>query len=249
MKTLTLIVAAMVAASLIFTFWNHFLIRRHIRAFRKSHLFSSSLTDEKYFELRSKQEYIIACAIFLISGITFLGYDSLSDLKTEISSDFEKRKKEFTILVSQADSAKQVALRASYDVQQAKSDVSLTRSEAAGIIKQLTEIRSKNIIQTNIYIVDGIKFSDYKYEKDGYRTISFSSLRTISGQRLPDFKKLPSLIATSADGSIIDIRDLTTKSFKVSSHSYTYSAGGKYTQKQIDEMDFLVFDLWITEKP
>jgi hypothetical protein len=104
MESLSVIMATIGASVLIFSVWNHVLIRRHLKGFRNNHRHTSSLTDEKYFELKSKQEYIIAASAIIFAVLSFIGFSSIKDLRSELNTQIENDIKRLDTLKRSADS-------------------------------------------------------------------------------------------------------------------------------------------------
>ena len=87
---------------------------------------------------------------------------------------------------------------------------------------RIEDINSKSILKQNFYLVDSLIFDTKvwdtaKSEEYAYKTYFFKDMKTIYGDRLPDFKKPPFIIATVEDmpnGQSGSIKEITNKSFK-----------------------------------
>lgn len=84
------ILLAIGVITFVFTYWNRVSISRHLKHFTSRS--SSSLADDKYFELRSKQEYIIAVAAIIVSLATFFGYQGLKTIKEDLNNEVQTEK-------------------------------------------------------------------------------------------------------------------------------------------------------------
>lgn len=239
-----ILLIALFVISISFTVWNTFILKRHFNRLGKSFQHASTLSDQKYFELKSRQEYIIACAIFIIGGLTLLGYRSIQDVKVEIRSELKKEvdsiERQQLRVSKLLESAEQINLRAE------KADLTFRTTT-----DKVNRILQNEIIENKTYVIKDIKFKDFPRDKYGYRTIDYQALETISGKRLPRFKKVPSIIAFSTRGGGLNFSDITTTSFKITSFTHPeFEEDYKlYSREQLDNLDHLVVDIWLTEVP
>ena len=250
MENLSIILAVIGLSVLIFSIWNHILIRRHLNQFRNNYRHNSSLTDEKYFELKSKQDYIIAASTIIFALISFVGISSIKDIKSEINSQMESEKKKIEALNTSADSTNK-----SFDGLKLKGkDLQDSVRSALSLVDALKVrvggILEKDVIKQNIFIVDPLRIGDFPHSKEkdleNYRIIKFKELETISGQKLPIFKVPPSIICFSTTSSSLIVKDVTTEGFKITPDGYSYlvtEASGA-----VIAGDEVKFSLWISQK-
>lgn len=104
MEQLSTILVIIGIIALVFSIWSFQLVRRHINQFRGSYRFTSSLTDEKYFELKSKQEFIVYAAAVAVGILTFVGFTSIKEIKTELNNQFAAERNKSVIFQKQRES-------------------------------------------------------------------------------------------------------------------------------------------------
>lgn len=196
-----LVIALMALSMLVFTIWNHIVIRRTGRR-------RSNLNDDKYYELKNKQDYIIAVSAIIISSFGIFGMKTIEDGKNEIRNEYQAEK-ESLLNLKKASEALTIELNSK-------------KEELAGIQKNVESLLKKNIIQQAIYIVGGIRMKDYPgNSKDGYYLVSYKGLKTISGERIPNFS-VPPVIFVSGIGAEPVVSDVTTTGFKITVFSSVY---------------------------
>ncbi|HTE25411.1 hypothetical protein [Flavitalea sp.] len=213
------ILVIMGLGSVVFTIWSWWSIRKHIEAFKSSFKFSSGLTDEKYFELKSKQEYIVAITTIIGAVIAFLGYQSISDFKTEFNKDLIAETTRLTKLHSGTEAA---------------------FGRLASLEKKIQAIYQKNIIQQNIFIVEKVNVNKLNVVNNIAR-IDFNTLTTISGEKLPRFKTPPSILIASRSYLWPLVSDITVNSFTINISSAVADEHGNISD--------IIIDIWISQKP
>jgi hypothetical protein len=231
---------------LVFSIWSHILIRRHLRQFRNNHRFQSSLTDQHYFELKSRQEYIVAASAVIFSLITFLGFQSIKEIKDDLNKEMESERTALKKIRLQA----QNALRDYQALDSLTGDYSDSVNYAFKNVSQLnTKINSiykKNIIQQSIFITQRVNLKNIPGDKYEVRTVYFKDLVTISGERLPTFTTPPNIICTSNSNAWIFVSNVTTTSFKTMIGSSTSTE--PITDEQEQKRPVFV-EIWISSKP
>jgi hypothetical protein len=111
---------------------------------------------------------------------------------------------------------------------------------------RIEDINSKNILKQNFYLVDSLFFDTRvvdtaKSDESYYKTYYFKDMMTIYGDKLPEFKKPPFLIATVEDvpnGQNGSIKEVTNNSFKFSLSSW-----------REDRSRIFRFSILVSEKP
>jgi hypothetical protein len=243
MDKLSLILIIIGLGVLTFSAWSFILVKRHIRQFKNNYKHASSLTDEKYYELKSRQEYIISSLAVILGIIGFLGFSSITDIKNEMTRQLEAEKHKLEELDSHA---KQNyigldSMRSSYgdSVKEALHLVSALKN-------RVSQISTKDIVRQNIYIIDPLIMGKFPIDKTDpnhmFRVVHFKDLATISGQKLPTFNMPPSLIAFSTTHASLLIKDVTKESFEVALENY-------YPADKNDNGDTTKFSIWISQKP
>lgn len=250
MDKISIVLAIIGFSVLIFSYWSFRLIQKHVRRFNNSHKFSQSLNDEKYFELKARQDYIIASSAIIFAVLSFVGFASIKDIKTEMNEQMSAETKRLNKLNSSASetltSFQGIEIKGN-DLQ----DSMRSAMELVSILKnRVGQIFRKDIINQNIFIVDPFKINDFPLvnnnEPEGYREIKFKRLTTISGQKLPIFTIPPSVMCFSIDGTTVFITEITTEGFKVSPQTFL-SIAVEDSKTDINPSS-KKFSLWISQK-
>jgi hypothetical protein len=250
MENLSIILIIIGVSVLIFSVWGHILLRKHLKSFKNSFRHVSTLTDERYFELKSKQEYIIAASTIIFAVLSFIGFSSIKEIKSEINSQMATEKSRIDSLNNSANITK-----GSYsDLEIRGKDLADSVRNAmrfvAALKGRIGKISEKDVIRQNIFIVDPLRLGDFPHSKEknleDFRVVNFKNLRSISGQVLPSFNIPPSIVCFSSNGAIISIRDVTTEGFKINPFSYSVfvTEDSKVSNTDSD----VRFSVWISQK-
>ena len=211
---------------IIYSLWNFISNRKEISPAKLSN-------DIRYYELKSKYEFLVAITAFLLAFGTFYGISTKKDLEKSLRADFTEKldsiqeqsanlKSKLGLLnvttdkkVEQTDKT----LNAYYDAllksQAKQGTIDKKFTEYAGRIDSL---RLKNLLKRNFYLVDNIVFNYDEYLKGSggsSKTIYFNTIITSLGDRLPTFSKPPIVIALSDDGYGFIITRITSTYFTI----------------------------------
>lgn len=229
---------------LVFSAWSFHILRRHLKQFKNNYQHSSSLTDQKYLELKTRQEFIIASSTIIFALITFLGISSYDDMKSELDSQLKQQKDSIQVLSKRAmdDYLGLQEIGTTY-----KDSVYNTLKMVSVLNKKMKELSAKDVLNQNIFIIDPLRMGDFPEDKndkwgEGFRVIKFSSLTTISGQKLPVFKIPPSVICFSSNLGGLSIKEITNDGFILQLHSF-------YPSSPTDQGENVKFAAWISQKP
>jgi hypothetical protein len=221
--------------SSIFSALAYIQIWRHIRQFKSNYRFTSSLTDQKYFELKTRQDFIISIGSILIALLTLIGYGTLNDIKKEYEDQAAVGRNQVDSLTRES-IKKYLTLDTLTD--KFKSTIKQGLLTVSVLKQKVIEISKKDVIRQNIYIIDPLRTGDYKQDQEEFRTIYFKDLLTISGKHLPNFSTPPSLICFSTTFAVMIVKDVTSESFKVRSDITSDPTG-----------ENIKFSIWVSQKP
>lgn len=241
---------------MVFSIWNFISVRRHIKETKRLSKKSNWLSDQKYFELKNKQEFIVAAATIIFALITFLGYSTIDSIKTELGKQFANQKDSINLLNAMAiqqfkeqrDSINLLNAIANENylgLQKIGATYQDSVRAALGLVtllrKNITTITAKDIVNQNIFIVDPLPFHSFSKKisgkHEGYRFIKFNSLTTILGKRLPAFEIPPSIMCFSNNPGNFVIGEINVDGFYIKSIS---DSAGINTDR---------FNVWISQKP
>jgi hypothetical protein len=204
------------------------------------------LNDAKYWELKYKYEFLIAVVALITATAGFLGYNSLHSIETAVKADFNKKvdsvkstlqntyidvnsrliaAKDSVQQVNRKVEASQIKLLKSSEVLDMLSKRQLELKQIGGKSKQalndlsaqIDSINSKNKEKREFYLVTNVPLLGLLDPQ----IIKFSQLKTNTGDRLPNFKKAPFVIA--AWGNKIEYRVSSTTAYEFQVQVIDYS--------------------------
>lgn len=238
MEYISIILTVIGFAVLIFSIWSFLLVRTHIRN-KWTHEITGSMADEKYYELKSKQEFIIATSTIIFALISFIGFSSISEIKKNLNEQIAIERQKVDSLTKVANSSiDNLELRGKDYKDSVLQGLKLLKD----LRKRYIDLSDKDIIRQNVFIVDDLKIGDFKKVDYFFRIVNFKDLRTVSGQKLPEFKTPPSIIVFSSTSSELRVDEVSQSSFKISPFMSTESKIAK-TEEDIR------FSIWFSQKP
>lgn len=245
----TIILSIIVLGFMILAIWNGI----NFKSLKgRSVSLNQNLNDSKYFELKYKQEFLIAIVSFITAIAAFLGYNSLAAVKSQIRDDVEVKLKSnidkidsLKHVIAKTDSSvkdiksvtyqySMLAIRNQIKENQLRKILELSELKTKAFQKRIEELNSKSILKQEIYIVEGVEFDVLKGNSDTSSNITqyfFADLKTILGEPLPKFTKPPIIVTTSNSGAQLYIIDVTTISFKIGSGAFVTPTGNETSYK------------------
>lgn len=192
---------------------------------------------EEYFELKYNINLLKAITAILIFVIGFFGYNSYNNIKENIEKDIKGQQNEISIVFEKIGALNDTINNLEVLKAKLESAIKTYEKSLKSINNKINNINSTTKYNPKIYIVKDLKFS-YDKSKDGLK-IYFRDLKTMFGEKLPDFKNVP-FINVSGYTISMAIVEITNEYMVVSSGS----AYGRGT-KQEDGNYYYRFDLWI----
>ncbi|MES2376356.1 MAG: hypothetical protein V4553_07250 [Bacteroidota bacterium] len=201
------------------------------------------LNDAKYWELKYKYEFLIAIVGIITATAGFLGYNSLQSIEAAVRSDFDKKvdSVKTTLQATYSDvnsrllSAKnsvanidnrvknsQAQLKTSSEVLavltkkqfELNKDGLLSKKNLKELAEEIDSINGKNKIKREFYLVSNMAFSGKLSVETSLIKLKFSDLKTITGDRLPVFKKPPIVLSTLSYNVKFDISLVTNENIE-----------------------------------
>jgi type II secretory pathway pseudopilin PulG len=195
---------------------------------------NKNLDDAKYWELKSKYEFMLAVVALITAMATFLGINTLDSIKKEVKHDFQEKvdsvSKSFTDstikvnkkLQATNDSAALLNKKVSNYLQQLSNNTHyLTALEADQIRLKVFDLKSNNDLQdlsrkidsinhsnkikSEFYLVNNVPFVNKRPDYPLDLTIYFKDLKTSSGDKLPSFKNPPVIISANLNNAFVQI--------------------------------------------
>lgn len=248
----TSLIIIVIAAFAISSIWNIF----SLKDLKKRSRSNRNLDDPKYYELKSKYEFLLAIFAIIITGASILGYNSLADVKKAMSEDF-KHSADSTYQIIRKITARADSLNNELITNQKRlSTFSLSIQKLSSIeienfekgkmyenqvnklSQKISHIDSSNILKKVYYRVDSLSFfATSNSPLKLFNKYAFSNLITDNGDRLPKFKTPPFI-------SIVPYpkhpyMNFPFKAYNITKDSfYVYGATGGYRIY----FDILIFD-------
>jgi len=234
MNKLTVFILVLLIIPCVFSIWNLFSVFNIKKGIREN----KDNNDSRFYELKYKIEFIIACFSVIIVVVGILGYNTIENAKKELNEYF----------IAKNDSLRKSFERTEIKINSKNFEIDFwekkissieenTRNSStkAGIVsdrlsklKQLVDtINSKNIIKQNYYVVKSLKciFSGSQWGKTYY----FKDLITDIGDRLPKFNTTPLVIPVSEGNWHVEVFARNNEYFKVTAAIGDMDANDKDT--------------------
>jgi hypothetical protein len=233
---------------LVFSIWNWFNLRK-LKSIQNGG--ETKLNDEKYYELKYKIEFLkaMASALIVIAGI--LGYNSLDNAKSQLSTELSNSISSLNNKIISAEKSindKDSIVRVLEDrLSQITQNLPELDSKAktqsialAEIEKKISTINQKNILKQNFYITKSIGMTPQGFQ----RKFLLDNLTTIEGQKLPNFERAPLIIPVTESNVPIEVFNITHSSFEAG----WSTSWGEPDPLNLNPTDSLKFSLIIMEK-
>jgi|688.fasta_scaffold419072_2 hypothetical protein len=197
--------------------WNLVTSRELVKK-RNQNVGAVGLSDPRYFELKYKNQFLVAMFAVFVGLGSFYGYNTLEDAKkearTEIINSTDSLKNKLSELEKLMNENKSNALQLGNDF----SEVSKNLPKLDGAFKRLSSleqkivnINQKNILKQNFYIVSTIE----RPILEKPQRLFLKDLTTSHGDKLPNFKSPPVIIAITDSKFQVDVYNVSTESFIV----------------------------------
>ncbi|MCD8437692.1 hypothetical protein LNI95_08410 [Tenacibaculum dicentrarchi] len=184
----------------------------------------SQLNDPKYYELKSKSEFIVAVFTILVAVGGLLGYKSFESVKKSIKDDLLSRMIPINSSIDETEK-KIIKYDSIFRINESmqiiinkdipKNDLKLKNQDRQLKLIQntLNELNQNNKIKQSFYLVKSLEIINIKGKLS--KKFYFKDLRTNIGDKIPKFSKLPFLIPIPENMATIRINDLTLESFTI----------------------------------
>lgn len=240
MSQLTIVLLVAIFSLICLFLWNGF----NFRSLKQMSLSKDKeLNDAKYWELKYKYEFLIAIVGLITVTAGFLGYNSLQSIETAVRNDFNKKVDSVkntlqntysdvnSRLLAAKDSVTNIDSRVKNSQSQLQRSVNIlailkkqqfelkeggyqSKKSLSELSGQIDSINTKNKIKREFYLIPNIPFKGELQLHDTQVKIKFSELRTISGDRLPIFKKPPIVLSALSNTTEFKISSIDNEGFE-----------------------------------
>lgn len=205
---------------------------------------SQVFADEKYFELKYNINLLKSISAILIFVVTFLGYSSYKDFKSEITGDLnsstEKQRNEIDKLTMKTDSIKNILRTLEILRHNLQENISNYGGNMEKLNNKVISINSTLKYNPRIYVVNDLKYLVSYYDLDQPVKIYFKDLVTSFNEKLPIFNK-PPLINLEGHSINISIIKITNEYFEIISGSTTLEGENDKNEAR----GYYTFDIWL----
>jgi len=230
MEVFIYIIAVVLVISLV---WN-LITNRRTQKLLKANISSNdrNISDQKYWELKSKNEFLIAAFSFIVAVISFLGYNTYEKANEKIYADNKQKTDSIFIALSNAqkktDSLKKTIEVSKNNFESIKNRLDPLKSDFTELQKLINKLSNKNILKLNYYMINDLNFKKDFAELD---TIYYKDLRTSNGDLLPEFDN-PPIISASSNYYTVETYSVS-KDYFVTTISMGYSLPGTKFEKSV----------------
>ena len=205
----------LVLALLTLAIWNFLTFKK----LRKEKDGEDDLKNARYWELHYKMDYLVAVVFMGASVLAFLGFESIQGAKETVKIEIDKELITIKDDISRTEGVLKELKIISDSVRQGVSvsdqQISSQLSALADLQRKIYAINAKNIVQQEFYVVRGLKLQSDHDLRPGENRVYFKTLKTDSGDKLPEFTNTPLVIPISEKNFAIDIFNITNDSFEV----------------------------------
>lgn len=190
--------------------------------------------DIRYYELKSKNEFLVASVSLLLIVFAFFGLSTKNEIKADLENEI---KKDLSVSQKVADSTRKAfeAYKSTIDkdlitykevisssiqkleeikkqTEQVSNSTLRSKKQFDNVQQTVDRISKLNILKREFYIVDN-QFINHNVAVSGKpRRIYFDTLKTQNGDNLPTFQYEPLILISNIDGGFIKINK-TTKDY------------------------------------
>ncbi len=162
--------------------------------------------DKRYFELKFELRVIEVVATILLLVGTFLGFATRQEIKGDVEkelrgdleplqSELEDLRMQVLLYQSALDSLKSEEGQSIENLNDVKREFNL-------INRKVNQTQEDLKYNTRIYVANNLVFQTNKEEETKTNKYWFKNLRTIYGEKLPDFKTPPLVITQVKEGGV-----------------------------------------------
>lgn len=184
--------------------------------FKKWRKNESDPVDAKYYELKSRNEFLLACFAVFIAVASYFGYTTIenikSSLRNEISEAVTTTMDSLNYLQGRVNSTLSDVDTASFHLGKYEQRLQSMLANQDILEGRIRGIEGMEVLQKDFYRVDGLTFSNYELHLNKeFKRIHFSDLTTVKGEKLPSTSEPPFVMVSAMDGGIVSIIDVTNK--------------------------------------
>lgn len=193
--------------------------------------------DIRYFELKSKYEFLVSAVTLFTVVFVYLGISTKENLENEF------REKLNNELKPSIDSIKNAKIEYEIFKTEVNKEISTYKDVISGSVQKINDMSSTqneiykrslqsskglkmaenkintisnmNILKKEFYIIDNLKISNSVFSKGMTEKIFFKDLITTSGDKLPQFEYEPVVIVSNLDGGQMGSTKITKEYVEV----------------------------------
>lgn len=206
--------------------WNLYSLR-DLKKYNRSY---RELKDDRYYELKYKNEYITTITIVVFGVGSFFGYKFFEDFKKDASDKLKYKTDSLSFEIKSlrmslnpirdsVNEYKNIVNKLKSDQNDVGNNIQNSYGQLFQLKREINTISNKNIVKQDFYISDNLKFS-----LSGKGVITkifyFNKLKTLVGEPFPTFEKTPFLVVVPENSAVLALEHLNKDYFEVSCGEY-----------------------------
>lgn len=226
--------------------WSVLTFRRTLREEKK-------LNDSRYYELRSKNEFLLACFATFVAVFSFMGYNSMNDLKEsfkeEIDKSLSQAKDSLSVAIAKASESHQMANSTANQFKELNGQYEYLLKSANGLRSSidvvhldLGKITEKGILNKDFFIISDLVLTNNEvYGTSGPRRFYFNKLQTKDQELLPAFNTVPTVFILPTKGTNPYIVSVTNEYVDISAEAGPLGVVVAYDDQPLIHFNMIVY--------
>lgn len=183
------------------------------------------IKNDRYYELKYKTDYITTVVVVMGIG-AFFGYNWFEEIKDQAADNLREKTASFDgqyeSLNRKLKNSDTLASTYTDKLNNLFTDYDNISKKLNKLFKDYETISEKQIIKYDFYIVDNLKFP-IEFNHDTAYRFYYKNLKSITGDKLPEFKKPPVLFIVPENNVVYDIREIHKEYVEL---SFSSTVGG-----------------------
>lgn len=216
---------------LVYFFWNASILQSRLKRARV-------IDDARYFELKAKNEFLVACFAMFVALVGFLGYSSIKDLEISLRNELTMRVDSALIKLDSlkkdanttADITAGMATRI-LDVEERQRKLNVMTSASFADVEKLrinvSEIAESDVLKRDFYLIDNITFDFKEAAELPTKRLYYRDMVTTKGGGLPSITSVPFILVSASNGGKANIINTTNEYVDLQLSVVSYPGGSK----------------------
>ncbi|OXB04999.1 hypothetical protein B0A72_11010 [Flavobacterium pectinovorum] len=163
----------------------------------------NSFTDERYFEIKFKLQFITSIGAIIITVFGYIGYENYNAILIK-TDELNNKLSRLDNQINDYDKKIETLNLYSKDIEKI---MGVSKSDLKSLNATIANIRDKNVLDKNFYFIDNLSL----LSSNELKKIYFKDLVTSYGDRLPIFTIPPTIIVAPSTGGNFFINKITNE--------------------------------------